>query len=70
MGTTPYFATSHDGESNMNNFWKILTLFFLGTIFVAVMTHAAGFSTAAGTLFTGVNSLGTTLEAGNIKAGS
>lgn len=54
----------------MNNFWKILTLFFLGTIFVAVMTHAAGFSTAAGTLFTGVNSLGTTLEAGNIKAGS
>lgn len=46
----------------MNNFWKILTLFFLGAIFLAVMTHAAGFSTAAGTLFTGVQGLGTTLE--------
>lgn len=54
----------------MNNFWRVLTLFFLGAIFVAVMTHAKGFSTAAGTLFTGVNTLGTTLEAGNIKAGS
>jgi len=54
----------------MNNFWKVLTLFFLGAIFVAVMTHAKGFSTAAGTLFTGVNSLGQTLEAGNIKQGS
>src|SRR5215469_7447587 len=51
-------------------FWGVLTLFFLGTIFVAVMTHAKGFSTAAGTLFTGVNTLGTTLEAGGIKAGS
>jgi hypothetical protein len=54
----------------MNDFWKILTIFFLGSFFVAVMTHAVGFSTAAGTLFTGVNSLGTTLEAGNIKQGS
>jgi hypothetical protein len=54
----------------MSNFWKVLTLFFLGAIFVAVMTHSRGFSRAAGTLFTGVNSLGTTLEAGNIKAGA
>lgn len=46
----------------MNDIWKLITLFFLGAIFVAVMTHAGGFSTAAGTLFTGVNSLGTTLE--------
>jgi uncharacterized membrane protein len=53
-----------------NNFWKALTLFFIGAIFVAVMTHAKGFSTAAGTLFTGVNTLGRTLEAGNIKQGS
>jgi hypothetical protein len=34
------------------------------------MTHAKGFSTAAGTLFTGVNQLGSTLEAGKIKQGS
>lgn len=54
----------------MNNAFKLLTLFFLGAIFVAVMTHAKGFSTAAGTLFTGLNGLGQTLEAGNIKQGS
>jgi len=53
----------------VNQFWKILTIVFLGAIFVAVMTHAAGFSTAAGTLFTGVNSVAGTLEAGNITAG-
>jgi hypothetical protein len=70
MVPTSHITTSWNGESHMNNFWKILTLFFLGAIFVAVMTHATGFSTAAGTLFTGVNSLGSTLEAGNIKAGS
>ena len=57
-------------SGTVNNFWKILTLIFLGFIFVAVMTHAAGFSQSAGTLFTGINGLGTTLEAGNIKAGS
>jgi hypothetical protein len=54
----------------VNNVWKLLTLFFLGAIFVAVMTHAKGFSQAAGTVFTGLNSMGSTLEAGNIKQGS
>jgi hypothetical protein len=54
----------------MNKFWSILTLVFLGAIFVAVMTHAQGFSQAAGTMFTGVNGIATTLEAGNIKQGS
>lgn len=54
----------------MNKFWSVLTLIFLGAIFVAVLTHAKGFSTAAGTLFTGVNGIATTLEAGNIKQGS
>jgi hypothetical protein len=57
-------------QKAMNQFWKVLTLFFLGAIFVAVMTHAKGFSTAAGTLFTGVNTLGKTLEATNTRAGS
>lgn len=70
MVPSPHLATSKHGESTVNNFWKVLTLVFLGFIFVAVMTHAKGFSTAAGTLFTGVNTLGSTLEAGNIKAGS
>jgi hypothetical protein len=54
----------------MANFWKILTIIFLGSIFVAVLTHANGFSQSAGTVFTGINGLAGTLEAGNIKAGS
>jgi hypothetical protein len=54
----------------VNGVFKILTLVFLGAIFVAVMTHAKGFSTAAGTLFTGVNGIASTLEGGSIKQGS
>jgi hypothetical protein len=46
----------------MHDLWKWLTLFFIGAIFFAVMTHAAGFSSAAGTMFTGVNTMGRTLE--------
>lgn len=46
----------------MKDFWHILTLFFLGSIFLAIMTHAKGFSLSAGTLFTGVNNMGKTLE--------
>lgn len=53
----------------MDKFFKILTLFFLLATFVAVMTHAKGFSQAAGTVFTGVNGLGQTLEGGSIKSG-
>jgi len=54
----------------MNNFWKVLTLFFIGAIFIGVMTHARGFQAAAGTVFSGIDSLGARLEGGNIKAGS
>jgi hypothetical protein len=64
LAIAPYLGPTEHGEQAVNNFWKVLTLFFLGAIFVAVMTHAAGFSTAAGTLFTGINTLGSTLEAG------
>lgn len=46
----------------MKNFWMILTLFFLGAIGFAILTHAGGFATAAGTLFSGVNTMGKTLE--------
>lgn len=70
MDVATYNATRRHGESAVNQFWKILTIVFLGFIFVAVMTHAAGFSQAAGTIFTGINTVGSTLEAGNIKAGS
>jgi hypothetical protein len=54
----------------MDKLFKVITLVFLGAIFVAVMTHASGFSKAAGTLFTGVSGVATTLEAGNIKQGA
>ena len=54
----------------MNQFWKVLTLFFLGALVVLIVTHAKGFSTAAGTLFTGINTLGTTLTGSNIKGGT
>lgn len=50
-------------------FFNIVTLFFIGTLVVLVVTHAKGFSTAAGTVFTGVNNLGTTLTGQRIKAG-
>lgn len=70
MATSKYHDSARMAEKSMNNFWRVLTLFFLGAIFVAVMTHAKGFSTAAGTLFTGVNTLGRTLEATNTKQGS
>jgi hypothetical protein len=46
----------------MSRFWGILTLIFVGFIFLGVITHAGGFSKAAGTLFTGVTNLGSTLS--------
>jgi hypothetical protein len=46
-----------------------MTLFFLGSLVVLVVTHSKGFSRSAGTLFTGFNSLGTTLTGQRIKAG-
>lgn len=51
------------------SFWGWLTVFLLFAFFIGVITHAYGFSLAAGTLFTGVNSLGKTLEGGNIASG-
>lgn len=53
----------------MDKFWRWLTLLIVLFAGVAILTHAAGFSTAAGTLFTGLQGLGTTLEAGNIASG-
>lgn len=45
-----------------HDIWGILTLIFLGFILMGVLLNAKGFSMAAGTLFTGVNTLGRTLE--------
>lgn len=54
----------------MKNGWAILTLIFAGALFIGAITHAAGFSTAAGSVFTGVNGLAGTLEGTNIKSGT
>lgn len=48
---------------------KWVMLVTVGFIFVAVLTHAYGFSLAAGTLFSGLNQTGTTLEGGRIASG-
>lgn len=47
----------------------VILWLILGFVFVAVLTHAAGFATAAGTLFTGTNNLGKTLEGQGISSG-
>jgi hypothetical protein len=53
----------------VKDFWKLLTLFLLGSLVVLVVTHSKGFALSAGTLFSGVNALGTTLTGQRIKAG-
>ena len=51
----------------MKDVAKLVTIFFVGTIVVLIVTHAQGFATSAGSIFTGVNSLGTTLTGTNVK---
>lgn len=46
---------------------KLITLFFIGTIIVLVVTHAPGFSQSAGTLFSGVEGMGTILTGTNVS---
>lgn len=53
----------------MDKATKLISLFFFLAIVVLVVTHARGFSQSAGTIFTGVNGLGTTLTGQRIKAG-
>lgn len=53
----------------MDKVFKLVGLFFVLSIVVLAVTHPKGFSTAAGTLFTGINSLGTTLTGQRIKGG-
>jgi hypothetical protein len=48
---------------------NLVMFFFIGSLVVLIVTHAKGFATAAGTIFTGVNNLGTTLTGQRITAG-
>lgn len=54
----------------MKDVFKLIMIFFIGAIIVLVVTHSRGFARSAGTLFTGVNQLGSTLTGANIKYGT
>jgi hypothetical protein len=43
-------------------FKDVFLWLIIGFVFIGVLTHAYGFSLAAGTLFSGTNTLGKTLE--------
>jgi hypothetical protein len=49
----------------MDRFFKLALYLLMIFAFVAVLTHAAGFSTAAGSIFGGFNTLGKTIETGS-----
>lgn len=51
----------------MDKFWRWMLVLLLIFAFVAVLTHAAGFATAAGSLFSGLTGLGATIETGGTK---
>lgn len=46
----------------MNRIWGILTLIFIGFVFMGVILNATNASKVFGTLFTGTASLGSVLE--------
>ena len=48
---------------NADKFWAVLTLVIMAFIFTAILLHATNFATVAGSLFTGVNQVGTTITA-------
>lgn len=51
----------------MDKFWKGVYIFLGGALVVLVVTHASGASSVFGTLFSGLNGLGTTLTGANVK---
>lgn len=53
----------------MDKITKLITFFFVGAIIVLIVTHSSGFAQSAGSLFTGVNNLGTTLTGARIQGG-
>jgi hypothetical protein len=56
------------GGSGSDVAW-IITLFLLGAIAVLIIKNPIGFSTTAGTIFTGFNSWGQTLSGTGYKGG-
>jgi hypothetical protein len=50
-------------------FKDVILWLVIGFVFIGVLTHAYGFSLAAGTLFSGTNTLGKTLEGQGMSSG-
>jgi hypothetical protein len=51
----------------MDKITKLISLFFGLAIVVLIVTHSSGFAKSAGAVFTGVNTLGTTLTGSSMK---
>lgn len=49
---------------------KIVMFFFVGALVVLVVTHPKGFSTSAGSVFSGVTGMGNVLTGQGIKGAS
>jgi hypothetical protein len=54
----------------VDNVWKIIYVFLGFALFIGIITHGRGFATVAGSIFSGTNSLGQTLIAGNVPYGT
>lgn len=54
----------------MKNFWTFVYIFLFGSLIVLFIKNPKSFSTVTGTLFTGLNGLGSTLSGANTKAGT
>jgi len=48
------------------NIGQIITIFFIGSIIVLIVTHAPGFAQAGGTLFSGIEGMGNILTGANV----
>lgn len=53
----------------MEKAWKFLYIFLFGSLVVLAVTHAKGFATSAGSLFSGFQGFGTILTGSNSKGG-
>ena len=53
----------------MGKISALITLFFMGCLLVLIITHSSGFAQTAGTMFSGVNNLGTTLTGSGVQGG-
>lgn len=51
----------------MKDIDKVVTLFFVGAIVLAILTHPVGFTSATTSSFNGINKLGQTLSGNGLS---